>query len=273
MSKVFCMKLGNLTMDSDFTFPKINIDIAIFSKTVLENKNGIESFYLNSVNCKNFEGILFHKNLNSSIINLPQNPTNLCSLILCSVLDLISDIGFLTIKVQDIETLNKCTEIIHETENKKITKLYKLGDCFKKIITDDTLHLILSDIFDGGYHCSSFTSNTLKKNDKCDANVHCGYPYYDLLNFPQKTILGVQCIWTLDNFTVENGATRYKKNSHKNLHNPHSGEYLDSVFTAPKGTMIIYLSSLWYSGSINTTSNSRSALMSNFTPEYIPVLN
>ena len=270
--KAFCMKLGNLTMNCDFLF-KENTNIAIFYKHELQIKNGKESFFLEAVNCSNiFSNVVFDKEIDSSIIKLPiPNITNLSAIVLCSVRDYILDTGFITIEATNCKLVQECRDIVHSSEHKRITNLHELSDCFNNVFKEKLLHVILEDLFDGGYHCSSFSSNTLIKDCLTEPLLHCDYPYHNLEIFPKNTILGVQCNLTLDKFTIENGATKYKKNSHKKYHNPiYPNEYLDGVFTADTGTFIIYLATLWHTESINTTENRRSAILSNYVPLYIP---
>ena len=91
--------------------------------------------------------------------------------------------------------------------------------------------------------------------------------------YPEET-LGVQVIWTLDNFTEQNGATYYVPGSHKLRKWPDQNDidtkYFPKRATCEKGSLIIFFGKLWHTQGINSTDSPRSALLANFSPLYIP---
>lgn len=69
-------------------------------------------------------------------------------------------------------------------------------------------------------------------------------------------------LWALDEFTLENGATRVVPRSHKIRQFPLDGvRHPDEIrLTAPQGSAIIFNANLWHGGAENTTDSSRWAL-------------
>ena len=283
-NEVYCIKAEDFVLNSELIF-SVDSDVLIVEKIIEYEFENCEIFKLkcnnNELNSRtyiknkkqSFFKILNSKeyfdihNYNLRFVNQFSFPEDCITL--CPISEYIYDNGFIKILSDDMKTLNECSNIIHNIPHKRICDLWNYGQCFSSLLHDKNLHLILKCIFDGDYHCSTFSSNTLTNQTKSETFVHCDYPYHNLRNFPKKTILGVQCNWTLDDFTRENGATMYKQFSHKNLSNPESNYPLDKIFTAPKGTLIIYLATLWHSESVNFTDKPRSALLANFTPNYI----
>ena len=151
----------------------------------------------------------------------------------------------------------------------KILELNKT--LFENILKDPVLHMFLNSIYPKGYHCTTYSSNTLRKNEDY-TGWHCDYPYHDIeAPYPQET-LGVQVIWTLDDFTNENGATHYVPESYKKRCFPYNidKENVERMI-APFGTVIIYLAKTWHTQGINTTDKPRSALLANFSPLFVPI--
>ncbi len=79
-------------------------------------------------------------------------------------------------------------------------------------------------------------------------------------------------IWLLDDFTVDNGATRVVPGSHRltvsardampDTAAPHPDEV---TLVAPAGTVVVFNSHLWHGGTLNRTSRPRRAVHSYFT--------
>lgn len=79
-------------------------------------------------------------------------------------------------------------------------------------------------------------------------------------------------IWLLDDFTVDNGATRVVPGSHRSGRVP--GEAMSDVraahpeevlLLAPAGTVVVFNSHLWHGGTVNRSTAPRRALHSYFT--------
>lgn len=69
-------------------------------------------------------------------------------------------------------------------------------------------------------------------------------------------------LWVLDDFTLENGATRILPGSHKNMSYAENGKVYDAEIrvTAEEGSAIIFNANLWHGGGPNLDGSSRWAL-------------
>tara|TARA_B110000211_G_C14078777_1_gene553484 strand:- start:2004 stop:2966 length:963 start_codon:yes stop_codon:yes gene_type:complete len=163
----------------------------------------------------------------------------------------------------NLETVSK---IIHESHHTRISNLFELDkNLFWKILNDPIIHIELNKIFPSGYHCTTYSSNNIRKGTD-ERGWHCDYPYHDISQPYPKETLGVQVIWTLDDFTVDNGATFYVPGSHKNLSWPNKLQKNYKRAICKKGKIIIFFGKLWHSQGINKTNNPRAALLANFSP-------
>lgn len=73
-------------------------------------------------------------------------------------------------------------------------------------------------------------------------------------------------IWALDDFTLENGATRVVPGSHRWV-SPRAVQDDDTVIQAPmpKGSALFYLGSVWHGGGANKSNRARAGLISTYS--------
>ena len=89
----------------------------------------------------------------------------------------------------------------------------------------------------------------------------------DVRTFMKETKLLVQMIVTLDDFTLENGATYFLTGSHNVDLRPDEDYFYDYADRAvvPKGSIILFNSNIWHAAGENTTQHVRRALTLGFT--------
>ena len=126
---------------------------------------------------------------------------------------------------------------------------------------------------------------------------HSDYPYHWGINAPGKvptpsgeTVMGVQRIVCVSEFTKYRGATAFKLGSHSFDHGPpeewgvasdvyqpdyradnglpYNGPDAD-VIEAPPGSMILFDTRTWHRAGINRSSQKRAAILMDMTPAYI----
>ncbi len=105
---------------------------------------------------------------------------------------------------------------ILEKKESRISNLFELDqELFVSILKIPILKVILDEIFvrDKEYHLTTYSSNTLRFCEEGEIHFHVDYPYhdlsYDLKNSKCDSLLGVQVIIPLNDFTIENGATLF----------------------------------------------------------------
>ena len=92
----------------------------------------------------------------------------------------------------------------------------------------------------------------------------------DVRTFMKDTKLLVQMIVTLDDFTLQNGATYFLSGSHKTDFRPDETYFYKHAARAivPKGSIILFNSNIWHAAGENSTANLRRALTLGFTPPF-----
>ena len=84
-------------------------------------------------------------------------------------------------------------------------------------------------------------------------SLHRDMPYVE------NTPLSVNVVWMLDDFTVENGATRVVPGSHKRREGPEPNRVYEDEITAiaPAGTLLLFDTHTWHGGGANHTDRLR----------------
>jgi len=137
-------------------------------------------------------------------------------------------------------------------ENEKVLKLAR------KVLGNDC---VLSDI----------SANSIGPHTE-GAAWHVDSPLGQLPEPLPEYPLTLQNVWMLDDFTVENGATRVIPGSHKKRKRPAwaGGRMEDEVaLTAPAGSMAIWLSNTWHRIGPNSTDNPRRAILCYYSRSWI----
>lgn len=93
----------------------------------------------------------------------------------------------------------------------------------------------------------------------------------DIRTFMSETKLLLQMIITLDDFTLQNGATRFLSGSHKSALKPDEEYFFNHADRAitTKGSIILFDSNLWHAAGENFTTMPRRALTLGFTLPFL----
>ena len=113
---------------------------------------------------------------------------------------------------------------------------------------------------------SSFTVNIIGPGAP-EGGLHIDHPLGGMPTPRPSFALSANSVWFLDDFTLENGATRCVPGSHHRLEAiPEPGvKYDDGVqITGPKGSVMIINGSLWHASSANHTDRARVCLLGFF---------
>ena len=134
--------------------------------------------------------------------------------------------------------------------------------------------IILIDVCDAilleqclNYRIGSLTAIEIHPGEK-DQNLHTDDGIYPV-RIPGMQ-LQVSCMWALQDFTEENGATRVVLGSHleSNIHRYASGELekegdvVQAVM--PKGSALFYMGTTWHGGAANRSNASRAGLINTY---------
>lgn len=127
-------------------------------------------------------------------------------------------------------------------------------------------------ILGADFICSTWTSNTVMPRSG-STYWHVDHPYWTIAPpYPVEPALTGQTIWCLDDFTLENGATRFIPGSHRRDHIPvHEGDYDHEGVTvvAPRGSLIVGHGACWHSMGANHTDAPRTAIFGRYARSFI----
>jgi len=123
-----------------------------------------------------------------------------------------------------------------------------------------------------GNNCtlSSFTVNLIGPGSPV-SGLHIDYPLSNLPTPHPSFALCANSVYLLDDFSLENGATRLIPGSHKRGYGPSPGEMYDDVIqvTGKKGDIIIVHGHIWHSSGENHTDRDRVALLGFFCRSFM----
>ncbi|MCZ6677142.1 MAG: phytanoyl-CoA dioxygenase family protein [Candidatus Poribacteria bacterium] len=153
----------------------------------------------------------------------------------------------------------------------RVWNLVDKGEPFERAIQHPRVLTAMEYLLGEDCTLSSFTVNVIGP-DATEGGLHIDYPLGSMPtprpNFP----LVANSVWFLDDFTLENGATRCIPGSHRRLEaRPEPNvQYDDEVqITAPKGSVMIINGSVWHGSSANHTNRDRVALLGFFCRAFL----
>ena len=157
-------------------------------------------------------------------------------------------------------------EVHQEAGTDRLSDLVNKDAAFDVCFTDSRLLACVAHVL-GDFKLSSLNYRAARPGSGLQALHTEGGPVTDPARFQV-----CNSIWLLDDFTVDNGATRVVPGSHLSGKTPgdvmtdtraaHPSEVL---VLAPAGTVVVFNSHLWHGGTLNTSSLPRNAMHSYFT--------
>lgn len=93
----------------------------------------------------------------------------------------------------------------------------------------------------------------------------------DVATFIPNYNLRINMLVMLDDFTIENGATRVLSGSHRRAAQPDDREFdaNSESLTGRAGSVVLFNSYLWHRGTLNTTARDRVALTLSYGPAFV----
>ena len=156
-------------------------------------------------------------------------------------------------------------EFKQEPQARRLANLVNKGDIFQHIIATPKVLEYVSYVLGSEFKLSSLNFRSANPRSDWVQPLHC-----DAGALPdEKGYWVCNVIWLLDDFTIENGATRMVPGSHKwrslpqdVLPDPHAPHPDEVLLTARAGSVVIMNTHMWHGATANHTARPRRALHS-----------
>jgi phytanoyl-CoA dioxygenase PhyH len=160
-------------------------------------------------------------------------------------------------------------DALHFPSSVRVWDLHRHGDPFVETLDHRGLEELLDDLLGQGHLLSDHSLNVVSRGGRAD-RWHLDYPYNEMRDLTTGPILAVQCILALDDFIVDNGATRYVPGSHRPPRRPQPipGDEGCPVL-ASAGTLVVLAAATWHRSGVNTTGRPRAAILLSFVESWI----
>jgi ectoine hydroxylase-related dioxygenase (phytanoyl-CoA dioxygenase family) len=150
------------------------------------------------------------------------------------------------------------------------TRVYNLlvhGEVLQKIPVHPHVLPVVDGVLDPGCLISSLSSVAIGP-DETPQPIHADD---QLIPLPRPHVpIICNTMWAITDFTKENGATRLIPGSHKWDKAPNPLEQYDSIpAEMTKGSVLVWVGSLWHGGGANTTDTRRVGIAMNYCAGYI----
>ena len=150
------------------------------------------------------------------------------------------------------------------------TRIYNLlahGTLFERIPVHPNVLPVVEKVLDDGLLISSLSSIAIGPDESAQP-IHADDQLVPLPK-PHPPII-CNTMWAITDFTERNGATRLCPGTHLADHSPDLSVRYDSIAAEmPKGSVLVWVGSLWHGGGANTTTERRFGIAMNYCAGFI----
>jgi len=155
-------------------------------------------------------------------------------------------------------------------EGLRTTRIYNLlvhGTLYQRVPVHPNVLPIVERILDPGLLISSLSSIAIGP-DEDPQMIHADDQVIDLPK-PHPPII-CNTMWAITDFTEENGATRLCPGTHRLDHSPDLLQHYESIAAEmAKGSVLVWVGSLWHGGGANRTDRRRVGIAMNYCAGFI----
>jgi hypothetical protein len=181
------------------------------------------------------------------------------------------------------EDLSRCAALLDQAEgllrsdaarrfpnSTRLWELYRYGADMVDLMGHPELLALVAGLLGPCPVLSDLSLNQVRDAELPDI-WHIDYPFSHMGTLVSGSLLGVQCIMPLDEFTDDNGATQLVPGSHRRYRHPPAAvpDQDVTIFTAAPGDLLIIAASTWHRAGINLTGQPRTAVLFSFVESWI----
>ena len=186
-------------------------------------------------------------------------------------IDEVNDLRRLSMSLASDERASGRGAMYLDDRAQRVWNLVNKGEPFERAIQHPRILAAMEYLLGEDCTLSSFTVNIIGPG-AIDGRLHIDYPLR-LMPDPRPSFpLVANSVWLLDDFTLENGATRCVPRSHLRLEGGPEPEvkYDDEVqVCGSKGSVLIVNGAIWHSSSANHTDRDRVSLLGFFCRSFM----
>ncbi len=165
------------------------------------------------------------------------------------------------------------SEFRTEENARRLANLVDKGEVFREAIARPEMLDLVESVLGDGFKLSSLNMRSANPHSSSVQPFHV-----DMGLLPDEKGYAVcNCVWMLDDFTLENGALRVIPGSHTwhkkpqdELSDPYAKHPQELLVTGRAGTVVVMNAHAWHGGTENRTDKERRALHSFFCRNDIP---
>ena len=150
-------------------------------------------------------------------------------------------------------------------EGRRTTRIYNLlihGPLYERIPVHPNVLPIVEKVLDPGLLISSLSSISIGRDESAQP-IHSDDQLIPLPK-PHPAVI-CNTMWAITDFTERNGATRLVPGTHLADHSPNLLEHYESIpAEMPKGSVLVWVGSLWHGGGSNLTDQRRVGIAMNY---------
>jgi ectoine hydroxylase-related dioxygenase (phytanoyl-CoA dioxygenase family) len=155
-------------------------------------------------------------------------------------------------------------------EGRRTTRIYNLlvhGPIYERIPLHPNVLPIVEAVLDPGLLISSLSSIAIGSDEQAQP-IHSDDQLIPLPK-PHPPLI-CNTMWAITDFTEDNGATRLCPGTHESDRSPNLLEHYESIAAEmPRGSVLVWVGSLWHGGGANTTSQRRVGIAMNYCAGYL----
>jgi ectoine hydroxylase-related dioxygenase (phytanoyl-CoA dioxygenase family) len=181
--------------------------------------------------------------------------------------DFIEEIDETLLKLeQDLGTV-PAENLFEGVRTNRVYNLLVHGPTFERIPIHPNVLPVVEGVLDPGLLISSLSSIAIGPDEKPQP-IHADDQLIPLTR-PHVPII-CNTMWAITDFTEENGATRLIPGSHLLPEAPNPLEHYESIAAEmTKGSVLVWVGSLWHGGGANVTDSRRVGIAMNYCAGYI----
>src|SRR3984957_15283880 len=181
--------------------------------------------------------------------------------------DLVDEIDEALLKLEHNPGTVPADNLFEGGRTLRVYNLLVHGAPFEKIPVHPNVLPVVEAVLDPGLLISSLSSITIGPDEQAQP-IHADDQLIPLTR-PHVPII-CNTMWAITDFTEENGATRIIPGSHLRDEAPNPLEHYETVPAAmPKGSVLVWVGSLWHGGGANRTDTRRVGIAMNYCAGFV----